>query len=257
MPDFGALDTLTLVSVFAAIGAAALVHGTLGLGFPMVATPLLALLFDVRSAILITLLPTVAVNVVSIARGGNWGDSIGRYWPLGVYAVIGSAIGSGLLLVSSPEPFQFLLAGIILLYLCQDRMRIGGLGWVQEQPRLACVVFGLAAGFSAGTVNVMVPILIILALELNLARTASVQVFNLCFLAGKASQIGVFGSTGAMSLDAAISTTPLVIVALLALAIGMRLRDRIDQAIARTWLRYLLWVMAPTLAIQAGLRLLY
>jgi uncharacterized membrane protein YfcA len=34
-----------------------LVHGTLGLGFPLVATPFLSLYFDVRTAILLTLLP--------------------------------------------------------------------------------------------------------------------------------------------------------------------------------------------------------
>ena len=47
---------------------AGLVHGTLGLGFPMVATPMLATMMDVRSAILVTLLPTMAVNIASIAN---------------------------------------------------------------------------------------------------------------------------------------------------------------------------------------------
>jgi len=54
--------------LFAVVGVmlfAGLVHGTLGLGFPMVATPILATMMDVRSAILVTLLPTMAVNIAS------------------------------------------------------------------------------------------------------------------------------------------------------------------------------------------------
>ena len=55
------LAALALVMVFAG-----LVHGTLGLGFPVVSTPIIAAMLDVRTAILLTLLPTVAVNVASI-----------------------------------------------------------------------------------------------------------------------------------------------------------------------------------------------
>jgi len=66
------------VALFAGILVfAGLVHGTLGMGFPVVATPLLSLVVDVRTAILLTLLPTVAVNVGSILRGGAFGESIG------------------------------------------------------------------------------------------------------------------------------------------------------------------------------------
>ena len=44
-------DTPVLLAVVCVILFAGLVHGTLGLGFPMVATPLLATMMDVRSAI--------------------------------------------------------------------------------------------------------------------------------------------------------------------------------------------------------------
>ena len=56
--------------------------------------------------------------------------------------------------------------------------------------------FGLAAGIAAGSTNVMVPILIIYALELGLGATAMVQVFNMCFLAGKVAQMVMFAAAG-------------------------------------------------------------
>ena len=51
-----------------AILAAGLVHGTFGIGFPLVATPLLALVTDVRTAVLITLLPTMATGGLTVVR---------------------------------------------------------------------------------------------------------------------------------------------------------------------------------------------
>ncbi|MDJ0668209.1 MAG: hypothetical protein QNJ61_13045, partial [Desulfobacterales bacterium] len=48
------------------------VNGLLGFGFPLMATPLMAMLVDVRSAMLILLIPTMAINVASIAGGGRW-----------------------------------------------------------------------------------------------------------------------------------------------------------------------------------------
>ncbi len=241
---------LTRVLFGAVIALAGLVHGTLGMGFPVVATPLLALLVDVRVAILITLLPTVTVNVASIVKGGNWGDSLGRYWPLALWVVAGSLAGSKALVVLDPAPFKLVLAMLVLLYLATSRWRAFGMRWVRERRAAAVVLFGLVAGLSAGTTNVMVPILIIFALELGLARTAMVQVFNLCFLAGKVSQIGVFTAAGLFTVPVALGTVPFAVVAALGLAVGMRLRERIPVAVYLRIVNVLLLVIALVLVGQ-------
>jgi len=44
--------------------------------------------------------------------------------------------------------------------------------WVRNRPRMTWAAFGLAAGFMAGTTNVMVLVLIVFALELSLATSA-------------------------------------------------------------------------------------
>ncbi len=247
-PDGFSLATLALFA--AIIALAGFVHGTLGLGFPLVATPLLALIVDVRSAILITLLPTVAVNVASIVRGGRWGESIGRFWPLAAFAVLGSALGTRVLIVADPAPFKLLLAALILVYLTGGRAHRLKLRAVTRHRRLSMLVFGLAAGFAAGTTNVMVPILIIYTLELGLARTAMVQVFNMCFLAGKVSQLGVFAGSGVLSVDVVVGTLPLAGVAVAALLVGIVLRKRIPTALYRRIVRRVLALLAVVLVAQ-------
>ena len=229
---------------------AGLIHGTLGLGFPLVATPLLALFTDVRTAILITLLPTASVNVVSIIKGGRWSESIGRFWPLALFAVLGSIAGTRFLVVSDPAPFKLLLAALVLLYLFASRLKAFRMRWVRDQFALSMIVFGMIAGLAAGTTNVMVPILIIYTLELGLERTAMVQVFNLCFLAGKVTQIAVFAHAGMLTGGLLLSTTPLAVVAVVALFAGMALTHRIPTETYRNIVRRVLLVLALLLVAQ-------
>ncbi len=229
---------------------AGFIHGTQGLGFPLVATPLLALFTDVRTAILFTLLPTASVNIVSILRGGRWSQSIGRFWPLAVFAVLGSIAGTRFLVVSDPAPFKLLLAALVLLYLSASRIKAFRLPWVSEHLALSMVIFGLVAGLAAGTTNVMVPILIIYTLELGLERTAMVQVFNLCFLAGKLTQIAVFAHAGMLTGGLLLSTAPLAVVSVAALFGGMMLSHRIPTDLYRNIVRRVLLVLALLLIVQ-------
>jgi uncharacterized membrane protein YfcA len=246
----GEISLTTLAFFTAIILFAGLVHGTLGLGFPLIATPLLALFVDVRSAILITLLPTVVVNVASILRGGKWRDSIGRYWPLGMYALIGSVVGTSFIVVSDPAPFKLLLAALIFLYLGSDWLGNFQMPWVAGHRGWSMMIFGLIAGISAGSTNVMVPILIVFALEMGLRTTAMVQVFNMCFLAGKVAQMAVFSGAGLLGSQLLISTAPFALVALAALAVGMVLRRRISGDSYRTVIKWVLFAVALILVGQ-------
>ena len=67
------LDTLFAPAVIAALVAIVIVgsitHGAIGFGFPLISTPLVALLIDIKTAVLITVVPNIAVNIVNIARG--------------------------------------------------------------------------------------------------------------------------------------------------------------------------------------------
>jgi uncharacterized membrane protein YfcA len=248
--DPESLAALVWLAAGAIFLLAGLVHGILGLGFPLLATPLLAILVDIRSAVLITLLPTITVNLISILRGGRWSDSIGRYWPLALMIPIGSVAGSWLLVSVDPAPFRLLLAAIIVLHLASERLRGVRLTWVRDHPWLAYLLFGLAAGFAAGTVNVMVPLLVIFALEVGMTSLVMVQVFNLCFLVGKTAQVGAFIQAGMLNGSLVMHTLPLAAVAAVGLVVGMAVRGRVDQKTYQQWLRRLLRIMVVVLTVQ-------
>lgn len=245
----------TVVLAFVAVAAGGLVHGALGLGFPLITTPLIALITDVKTAIILTLVPTLTVNIISIIQGGQWQESLAKYWPIAIYVLVGSIAGTKLLIVSDPRPFKLALAVIILMYLFSGSINRLSWGWIRRRPSLWGVGFGAAAGIMAGTVNVAVPVLIIYFTELRLTPLAMVQSLNLSFLAGKAAQAGTFAVSGYLHPSIWAISMSLALVAAIALWAGIALRQRIDADTYRRWLRNMLFIVAALLVVEfaAGL----
>lgn len=250
MPSLLQLDWPLMIAILSIILFAGLVHGTLGLGFPMVATPMLAIFLDVRTAILITLLPTVAVNLASIWNSRNSLDSIGRFSPLIAFVLPGSLAGAYVLSITDPSPYRLALAGLIFLYLWTNISGRLPRQWLAANVMLAMALFGFVAGFAAGTTNVMVAIVIVFFLSLDVPRSSMVPVLNACFLIGKVSQIAVLSLAGLVTLTLVYETLPLAFAAVFTLLFGQRIREKIAVNAYRRILHGLLVILACILILQ-------
>ena len=228
---------------------AAFVHGSIGFGFPMVATPLLALFTDLQTAIVLTLLPTTLINVTSIASEGRFSLAVRRHLPLALFAMAGSAIGTQILIVTNSELFKVLLAAAILGYLLIDKFRVP-LPWVETRPAMSRAAFGVSAGILGGLTNVMAPILIIYSLEAKLEKADIVQSANFCFLLGKIIQLLMFTLSGNFSISHLTVSSLMIVVVLLALYAGFKIKRRLPQERYRKALRVFLLVLALNLFFQ-------
>jgi len=241
-----------IATAAAIIVLAGLAHGTLGFGFPIISTPLVALVVDVKTAVLVTVLPNIAVNIVSILRGGNWRESIGKYWPLALWVVLGTLAGSRLLLTAPHEPLQLLLALMIVVFLMQDRLGRLDWSWVKRKPQLAAFFFGLLAGVLSGAVNVALPPLVIYLMTQQLSPIALTQTLNLCFIAGKTVQAIALGVSDAQSQQMLYASLPLIPLAVVAVYAGMRLQSRISAETYNRLLRKALGAIATLLVLQVA-----
>ena len=243
--------TLSDYTIYALIALfAGFVHGAIGLGFPLLSTAILSTFIDLRLAILITLLPTVTVNIISIARGGNWSASLGKFWPLAIWCLIGSILGAYVIVANDPTPYKLLLALLIFMYLAVERSSRQILGCVNRYPKSSNMGFGLVAGFSAGSTNTMVPILVIYSLEAGWAKTVMVQVFNMCFFAGKAAQLTVFSVAGTFNLQVALATLPLAAIGAAGLLLGQLVHQRINLVLFRRIIKFVLLLLGIILVQQ-------
>lgn len=244
------------LSVWAIIGVtifvAGISQGAMGFGFPAISTPVLALMTDIKTAVLLNLLPNLTVNLISVVQGGNWRASLGVHWPVAVYALVGSFIGASVLIVAPGEPLRLLLAAIILIYLYQKQIALLNWDALMRRPRAAQAGFGLTGGFFSGSVNNSLPPLLIYFMLLGVEATIMTQMLNLCFLGGKLVQAATLASAGELSLRAAAANVPLTLVALAGMAAGARIGRHVSVETYQKVLRYALFVIAAVLTVQGG-----
>lgn len=242
--------------VWAAIGAtmlaAGVTQGALGFGFPAISTPILMLMTDVKTAIILNLLPNFVVNVIGVAHGGNWSASLGRYWPVAIWVLVGAFLGARFLIVAPQEPIRLLLAVAIFAYLSQARLARLDWSWLGRRRQLSAMVFGVTGGFFSGTVNQALPPLLIYFTLLALPATVMTQILNLCFLGGKTVQAGTLALAGEIRLTQALANVPLTLVGLAGLYIGMRVQRRVPADTYRRLLRYVLFALALLLVWQGA-----
>ena len=242
-----ALGVWQLAFVVAVMLLAAFVHGALGLGFPLIATPLVALVIDIKTAIVLVAPVTLVMTLLSVARGGGWREALARFWFLPLCMGLASFAGTRLLIGAKPTPFLLVLAVLILIYLGLDRMKRGESAFVKRHRLVIGLGVGLLAGIFESTANVAVPPLIIYLMLLGVAPLATVQTLNFCFSVGKAVQVGTWALYGNVAASLWLAAAALAVPSVLMLFVGMRLRERIDAPTYRRWLRGALWLMAALL----------
>ena len=230
---------------------AGVAHGLTGFGFPIISTPMVALATDVRSAVVVTLLPNIVVNLISAFSGAQWRENLARHWAMPLVVLVGTVIGAKVVLWAPADPLRLLLAAVIVFYLVQGRLTRLDLSVVKRHPRASGVVAGLLAGFLSGTVNVMLPVLLIYFSILELAPLVMTQVMNACFLVGKLSQAAVFGIAGQFTLHGIGLALPVCACACAGYAAGRMLAPRIGPSRYGMFIQGVLLIMAAVLVVQA------
>lgn len=229
---------------------AGLIQGALGFGFPFVATPLIAMVTDMRTAIIAVLLPTVATIGVALCTSGPLRATLARFWLMPLYMILGSAAGTWVFVSAPQAPYTLVLALLTLFYLNLDRL--GRTEWllVRRRERAFAPLSGLTAGVFEGTANVAAPPLIIFYLSLSLTPAMLVQALNICFLAGKMTQFTVLATRGGIGMGEWLATLPFVAIGVTGSLVGVRIRHRIDAVTFRIWVKRALLAIALVLLAQ-------
>lgn len=247
MPGFESLTLALVVWIAVVVLVAGFVQGALGLGFPTLATPLIALATDIRTAVIIVLLPCLATVVTSAVRSGHFRQALAEFWMMPLYALVGAAIGTQLFIAFPAFPYALLLAAVILVYLNLDRLGRGESQRMRRHRHAFGALFGVLAGVSEGTANVAAPPLIIYYLGLGLQPSIFVQAMNMCFITGKATQFVTLALAGGVTAVQWLMTLPLAVIGSAGAWYGVRIRSRIDAPTYRRWLRGALYAIAALL----------
>lgn len=215
---------IVVVVVASALGAG--IKGVTGMGYPIVAVPLIALALGVEDAVVIVAVPNLAANAYLCweARGAR---HEARDLPrLVVAGVLGAVVGT-VALVSLPEtPLLVALAltivAFVVLFLREPELRIDPVTSRRWSP-----VAGALAGVMQGSVGVSGPVVATWLHGYRLAPRPYVFAITLIFGMTGASQLAVLVGQGAFTEERVLGSLAAAVPVAVMIPVGLALRDRL------------------------------
>lgn len=244
-----AMSLETIQPLFLACFVAALLKGLTGLGFSTLALPVLAWWLEPAAAISLLVLPSLFSNMAVMRQAGDWHGAWQHHWPLYLATLPGLLAGVALLLTIPAAVGHQALGGVLVVYAL----------WSFTRPEWICPArwrewLKAPVGFTTGAVNGLtgsqiMPVLPYL-MALDLTREQRVVALNLSFTLSSLVMLGLLGGAGQLS----GSRLGLGLLALaptaLGVALGGRLRGRLQEAHYRRGVLGLLLVTGLALLVR-------
>jgi uncharacterized membrane protein YfcA len=200
-------------------------------GFPIVATPLLALVVDVKTAIALSILPNIVMDALQAGRQrGELLATARRVIVLLASGFVGTLIGTRSLVLMPPGVALAILGVVVLGFVA---LNVSGASFrvpARWEPWLSPPV-GVAAGFLGGVTNVPGTLLVIYFHALGMDKQAFVRSVALCFMTYKLIQLGTVAYYGLLTWPLLGASAALTVVGLGAFWLGLRVQDSLPERI--------------------------
>ena len=242
---------MTAVLAAAAVMAAAFVKGSIGFGFPVLGTPLLSLVLDVKAAVVVLIVPNIVMDGLQFIRNGAPAAVVKRFAVLLMFGAVGTVIGTRLLVAVSSRTAALVLGAFLLTFALLSIAGVTPRVPPRWEPWLSPVA-GLLAGVVGGITNVPGTPLVIYFHALGMAKRDFLSSVSFTFVVYKVIQLGAVVYFGLLSPTLLGHSLAFTVVALGAFALGLKVQDRLEQrAFNRLLLGFLcllgIWLVARNL----------
>lgn len=230
----------TTIFVAAALLLAAFVKGITGLGFPLIATPMVALLLDIRTAIAILIIPNIVMDIAQVFRRNFPVAVFRRFSGLLLLTVIGVFLGTGVLMILPLWALNLCLGIMLLLFVGSTLLRFD----FEISPRaegLLSPAVGLISGFLNGMTNAASPTLAVYLYSLKLEKTDFIKSISTIFIVTKVSQLVAVSTWNLFNRSLLTLSLAVTLFVLLGFYLGLKIQDRVNQ---QTFNRGLLLVLS-------------
>jgi uncharacterized membrane protein YfcA len=236
---------LIIVACAAAILFGGIVKGTLGVGLPLFAVPIMSLMIGSTQAIALVAVPVLVSNIWQAWQEASWKASLKRFWPLMLTQAIMTVIAVHWTLSFSVKQLNMLVAFAVILavalMLFKPNFTISA-----DKERWAGAVVGTVSGMLGGVSSLMGPILISYMLSLKMQRDEFVGAISVIYL-NAAWPLYSFGRMEVI--DLGYSVLALVPMAI-GLMTGQKLRHRLSEDTFRKVLLGFLTFIAVLLVVR-------
>ena len=240
----GLPGTSALIIILAAFIMGGVIKGTLGVGLPLFAVPLLSLVLPAPTAIALMAVPVLFSNLWQAIDSGKAVTHALRFKPLLITLFISTSLTVPLALSLSVRALNILLASAVLiavfLMAWQPRLEFSP----RQEKRVGGVI-GLLAGIMSGVSSMAGPLIITFLMALRLPREVFIGSISVIYLFSMVPLYAALAYHGRLGpVEAGLSLFGLV-----PMFLGMRLGKAMRHHLSETAFRRILFWFLGFLAI--------
>lgn len=246
------MNTLTigLISLLlATFLGAGLVKGVTGMGLPTVAIGLLGAVMSPLAAAAILIIPSFVTNVWQMLVGRDTFRLMRRLWPMMLCIVIGTVLGSRLLVIVDPV-WSGRTLGIALIAYAVYALLSPTVSTSERIERWLSPIVGIVTGVVTGATGVFVIPAVPYLQSLGLQKDDLVQALGLSFTVSTVALAAGLLAHGAFRLDQIGLSLLAVLPALVGMWLGSIVRQRISPKTFRRCFLLFLVVLGLELALR-------
>lgn len=226
--------------------------GAVGAGAPLLAVPILSMLYDVPLAVAIFTLPNLMSNTWQSWHFRAHQVTPGLTWGFALAGAAGAAVGSAML-VGLPSDLLLLgVAGAVFLYI---GFRLARPHWALDlalATRLAAPA-GFAGGILQGVVGISAPASLAFLNAIRMEREAFIATISIFFVAMSLVQIPLLSAWGVLTPSRALLSAAAILPLVAAMPLGAWLAKRLSREVFDRVILAILAVIALRLVASAAL----
>jgi uncharacterized membrane protein YfcA len=238
-------DTVLIIAACAAaILFGGIVKGTLGVGLPLFAVPLMSLMIGSTQAIALVAVPVLASNIWQAWQEASWKITLKRFWPLMLTQAIMTVFAVHWTLSFTVKQLNMLVAFAVVLAVVSMLFKPSFSISPQKEKWTGALV-GTLSGMLGGVSSLMGPILISYMMSLKLKRDEFVGAISVIYLnAAWPLYAAMYAFDRMEVIDIGYSFLALIPMAI-GLSTGQKLRHKLSEdAFRKVLLGFLIFVAA-------------
>ncbi len=246
---FGTDLMLVIAVCTAAILCGGLIKGTLGVGLPLFAVPVMSLFISSTQAIALVSVPVLVSNVWQVWQEGSLKTSMKRFWPLMLTQAVVTIFSVYWTLSFSVKELNAVLAFALIVAVVLMAFKPSFNIPPNKEPAISALV-GMTSGLLGGASSLMGPIVISYMMSLKLSRDEFVGCISVIYLNAAWPLYLAMWHFGRMSLDDVGYSFLAIVPMFLGLQVGRSIRHRLSEETFRKALLGFLMVVAVMLLFR-------
>lgn len=192
------------------------------------ATPLLALVVDVKTGVALSILPNIVMDAIQLGRRGQMLASARRMATVLLFGFAGTLVGTRSLVILPVSVATAILGAFVLAFVA---LNVTGVALRVPAPweRWLSPPVGFAAGVLGGVTNVPGTLLVLYFNALGMDKREFVRSVALCFLSYKIVQLGAVTYYGLLTWPMVAASAALTVLGVGAFALGLRVQDALPE----------------------------